>query len=80
MIKILKAHRQLGFYMVLLTFVWKCFQDRNFQGVVVGLYEQSIRVLGRATRRLAKILFSSIGLFNLYGPYEDSLGSIVRLL
>ena len=28
--------------MVLLTFVWKCFQDRNFQGVVVGLYEQSI--------------------------------------
>ena len=28
--------------MVLLTFVWKCFQDRNFHGVVVGLYEQSI--------------------------------------
>ena len=28
--------------MVLLTFVSKCFQDRNFHGVVVGLYEQSI--------------------------------------
>ena len=28
--------------MVLLTFVWKCFQDRNFHGAVVGLYEQSI--------------------------------------
>ena len=28
--------------MVLLPFVWKCFQDRNFHGVVVGLYEQSI--------------------------------------
>ena len=28
--------------MVLLTFVWKCFQDRNFHGVIVGLYEQSI--------------------------------------
>ena len=28
--------------MVLLTFVWKRFQDRNFHGVVVGLYEQSI--------------------------------------
>ena len=28
--------------MVLLTFVWKCFQDRNFHRVVVGLYEQSI--------------------------------------
>ena len=28
--------------MVLLTFVWKCFQDRNFHGVVVGLYEQSV--------------------------------------
>ena len=28
--------------MVLLTFVWKCFQDRNFHGVVVGLYGQSI--------------------------------------
>ena len=28
--------------MVLLTFIWKCFQDRNFHGVVVGLYEQSI--------------------------------------
>ena len=28
--------------MVLLTFVWKCFPDRNFHGVVVGLYEQSI--------------------------------------
>ena len=41
MIKILKAHRHLGFYMLLLTFVWKCFQDRNFHGVVVGLYEQS---------------------------------------
>ena len=41
MIKILKAHRQLGFHMVLLTFVWKCFQDRNFLGVVVGPYEHS---------------------------------------
>ena len=28
--------------MVLLTFVWKCFQDRNSHGVVVGLCEQSI--------------------------------------
>ena len=28
--------------MVLLTFVWKCFQDRNFHRVVVGLYKQSI--------------------------------------
>ena len=28
--------------MVLLTFVWKCFQDRNSHVVVVGLYEQSI--------------------------------------
>ena len=36
------AHRQLGFGMISLTFVWKYFQDRNFQGVVVRLYEQSI--------------------------------------
>ena len=28
--------------MVLLSFVWKCFQERNFHGVVVRLYEQSI--------------------------------------
>ena len=29
-------------FMVLLTFVWKCFQDRNFHGIVVGLYKHSI--------------------------------------
>ena len=28
--------------MVLLAFVWKCFQDRNFHGVIVGLYKPSI--------------------------------------
>ena len=28
--------------MVLLSLVWNCFQDKNFHGVVVGLYEQSI--------------------------------------
>ena len=42
--------------MVLLTFVWKCFQDRNFHGVVVGLYEQSIESwVGLATSMLVNV-------------------------
>ena len=43
MIKIRKAHRQLGFYIWFYSVLFGSkFQDRNFHGVVVGLYEQSI--------------------------------------
>ena len=46
--------------MVLLTFVWKCFQGRNFHGVVVRLYKQSIESwVGLVTNKL-KIITSDL--------------------
>ena len=59
--------------MVLLTFVWKCFQDRNFHGVIVGLYEQSIESwVGLAVGPLnSKVSLVGVLLDPVFGETEN---------
>ena len=62
--------------MDLLTFVWNCFQDRNFHWVVFGLYEQYIvgKSFPHSQKGLASIytdLLTATSMESWTKPHQD---------